>query len=323
MMRQFSIVLLFLFQISIVAQQTNGLLNYKDFTSYKLIWENDVMFQTDYYYTQGLAMELIHSHFQKNPVNHLFFFNKFNTNKQVYGISLHQQMFTPLDIKKENILYGDRPYAGLLYLKSFSKSANTEKKYLIKSELDIGLIGPSSLADITQYKFHEISDNHLPNGWINQIKQVPIINYNVSYYKGIYETNSSTFMAYGRGRIGSLYDDIQLGIEYRFGYLNSFFETIGEDTYLKSNKWQAYLTLSPNLTFVGYNATLQGNVFKKNHQTYIIRPDDIERVVYGFDGSASIIFKGVGISYQLNFQSPEFRDGLHHLFHSTSFIFRF
>ncbi|WP_066632359.1 lipid A deacylase LpxR family protein [Labilibacter marinus] len=293
-----------------------------DYTTFTFSMDNDVMFQTDYYYTQGLYMELIAPFLKKNPINYIFFKPE-DRSKIIYGLSFHQQMHTPLDIKPEEILYGDRPYAGLLYAKSFMKYANVEKKYLFRSELDLGLIGPSSLAGITQYKFHELTDNHVPNGWKNQIKEVPIINYNMSLQKGLFENDYSHILAYGKTRIGTMYNDLEVGFNYRVGYANSFFESIGEDLYLKDKKLQAYLTFSPNARFVAYNATLQGNMLSNTTQSYVIHGEDVERIVYGFRAGSVITYKGISIAYKLHWQSPEFNNGLNHMYHSTSFLFRF
>ena len=36
-------------------------------------WDNDVLMQTDYYYTQGVMAQIVLPALEKNPVNFLFF----------------------------------------------------------------------------------------------------------------------------------------------------------------------------------------------------------------------------------------------------------
>jgi len=85
-----------------------------------------------------------------------------------YSLSLGQNMYTPTDISSFDLIADDRPYAGWLYLE-FGVTAETKKNYeLIK--LDVGIVGPASLAGETQRWWHQkIIDAPRPNGWEHQL----------------------------------------------------------------------------------------------------------------------------------------------------------
>lgn len=308
------------FGANLKAQNNDNIIDVSQFSSYKLLWDNDVMMQTDYYYTQGLGMEIILPALEKNPLNFMFF--KPKGFQSVYGLSIHQETYTPTIIKVQEVLIGDRPYAGALYAKSFIRSSNYEKKLFINNEFDFGFIGPNSLAGITQYKFHVLSDNHLPLGWANEIKQVPVFNYNLTVNKGLITDEFHEVQALSRIRVGTMYDDLSLGLTYRVGLMNSTYQSAGENIYL-FKKFQAYFTFGPQVKFVGYNATMQGSPFVTDSDQYVILPHQVERIVYSVKSGVTLMYKNVGTSFHLNWQSPEFNGGLNHTYHSFIFFYNF
>lgn len=64
----------------------------------------------------------------------------------LYGWGIGQFVFTPNNISTPDIVYGDRPYAGILFLNHSLISSGLEKKKKISTQIDFGIIGKYSFA---------------------------------------------------------------------------------------------------------------------------------------------------------------------------------
>ena len=82
------------------------------------------------------------------------------------GLTLVQQIFTPDNIGPALPAANDRPYAGYLYLGGYWQR---EKDGVFDHvELDLGVVGPSSLAEPAQEWIHDVFDEPDPN-WTTQL----------------------------------------------------------------------------------------------------------------------------------------------------------
>ena len=88
------------------------------------------------------------------------------------GYVLGQLMFTPDAIARTDLVRGDRPYAGYLFLGVYGQRAwDTDwGEVFDHAQLDIGVVGPSSGADKLQKSIHEWLDTVVPRGWEHQIE---------------------------------------------------------------------------------------------------------------------------------------------------------
>ena len=84
---------------------------------------------------------------------------------------LGQTMFTPKDISASRLIRDDRPYAGWLYggLRLTSEQPGARQRL----ELNLGVVGPPSLANQTQTLVHKSIDVQVPNGWEHQLDTEP------------------------------------------------------------------------------------------------------------------------------------------------------
>lgn len=80
-------------------------------------------------------------------------------------ISLGQLMFTPTDNEEKELIEDDRPYAGYLYL-GFAYHPRDEEQ-LDAIEVNVGMVGPASLAEDTQDFIHELRSIDKFQGWDN------------------------------------------------------------------------------------------------------------------------------------------------------------
>lgn len=85
--------------------------------------------------------------------------------------SLGQQIYTPNDIERTDLILDDRPYAGWLYfsLGFLADNRHRSVRHVDKIDLIIGIVGPDSGAESVQRKVHEWTDSDEPRGWDNQL----------------------------------------------------------------------------------------------------------------------------------------------------------
>lgn len=89
-------------------------------------------------------------------------------------------IYTPENIRLRDPERNDRPYAGWLYgsvgLVSEAdgcKTPNTGNCLLQNLELNLGLVGPASLASHVQREWHRLINSPKPHGWSHQLKNEP------------------------------------------------------------------------------------------------------------------------------------------------------
>lgn len=291
----------------------------------KISFDNDILDYTDRFYTNGIRFDYINPIFQQFPLTKLMV-PYWRSGTNYYGISLVQNMYTPSTTKVEGISFGDRPYAAYLYFGTFKITNDPVKKFRQTSELDIGVIGPYSFGEYIQKSFHnEVPTNSSPLGWEYQVKNDLVLNYHLSYEKGIYNRKNFDLNLNGTGSLGSLYTNISGGFLFRAGFQNPYFTNLGQAKRKinKENKLrntQFVFFISSRGKFIGYDATLQGGFFNKSSE-YTIRSQNISRIV--FQGSAGITFVYSGIRFDIEqfLLSPEFHNGWWHKWVHIAFTF--
>jgi hypothetical protein len=286
-------------------------------------WDNDALMNTDWYYTQGLIVQVVLPCLVKNPVNRLFFQLRDAVN--YYGIAVSQEMYTPTDIQDSLIIPNDRPYAGVLYFRSIKVSNNEKEKTKLTSQLDLGVLGPSSGAGYTQKSIHEINGLIPPNGWAFQLQNMPYINYNVMFDKGMSKSSEFLDVIYSAGaRIGTVYDDIQLGLKLRSGLLSNYFSGVtAQDMTLTSHKdILAYFYGSTNVKAVLYNALLTGGMFISDNP-HALNYSEISHFVGSCNAGIFIGYRGIGARFEFTGQSPEFKGGQYHGWFTTAAVISF
>ncbi len=312
-----------LFSLSIIAQsdtisvKTAAL---KPDSYFRYNYDNDFFSATDRYYTQGVSLELIMPFIKKSPISKLLIpINKNALN--YYGINFERVGFTPRSIRHNGIYYGERPYASVSFISHFLISVNTEKKQRLLTRLDLGIIGPESMGEEEQKGIHLALKNIQPLGWEYQIASDYVLNYNVKFEQGVFVKKRIECIGFVSSRMGTLYDDISVGIIMRSGWMQSYFKNLGlssssyklnqNGSEAKTNKFQCYLFGKAEIKTVVYNATMQGGMFNKN-SIYTIPSKDIKRVVGIAYVGIVLAYKRVSVEYTKAYLSPEFNNGLSH-----------
>ncbi len=144
--------------------------------TWSLTIENDVIAGTDRDYTNGALLSYV------GPENdlpwigrlardNLGWLTKANSWHMTYGLG--QNMYTPENISIDPPDPSDRPYAGFLYgsigIAADQRSSDGAPRQLDVFALDIGIVGPGSLAEPTQKFVHEVIGSDRPRGWEHQL----------------------------------------------------------------------------------------------------------------------------------------------------------
>ncbi len=192
------------------------------------------------------------------------------------GAAIGQNMFTPDDISNADIIADDRPYAGWLY--GGLALEHTAKGNRRTWELDLGIVGPGSLARQTQILVHEVLGATIPRGWANQLRNEPGI---VLLYEEMWQRTwpidangpRIAVTPHISGSIGNIYTHAAAGGSIRFGVFgdDDFGPARirpgvpGSDGIARRDGFGWYLFAGAEGRLVGRNIFLDGNTFTDSH----------------------------------------------------------
>jgi lipid A 3-O-deacylase len=275
---------------------------------------NDATFRTDYYFTQGLSVNLVHPGLHKSPVNKILF-RAGSGSTRYYGIQVRSDSFTPLKILDPKIRFGDRPYAGYIYATQYLISNNPVKKQRFTSGLDIGLLGPGAGAKQLQTKAHELLDSPKPLGWDNQLRTDLVLGYQASLEKQVLAAGKILeLMGNAGASVGTLYTFASGGLFVRAGKMNPYFQNLGITSRANrsgTQKFQFYAQGRITGKLVGYNATLQGGLLN-HHNPYTLPTELVSRTVLQKTAGLVGAYGGISFESSVVWISPEFKDARHH-----------
>lgn len=284
--------------------------------------ENDILFNTDCYYTNGLELELASQRL------HLHFLDRFSLkapagSEKHYKLLVSQKMYTPVNTDLEEIVYDDRPYAGTLTLK-YSEEV-FYRKIKQTSALKLGVLGSPSGTGATQNFVHKLLDNNESGGWDNQINKDFVWNleYSIEYLLlsgSVLDISTGSYL-----RVGTLNTDIAGSMQIRFGSRKYRFANSGPDLYpaAGSNRRQFYLFAGIKPRLVMYNATLNGGLINPTPSKYVMEIHELEQLVAEYTFGAAGSYRNYSILLQATHLSPEFSGGKPHRWFSISAYFNF
>jgi len=286
------------------AQAIDNTLSYKNINadSYvRINYENDFFSGTDVYYTQGLHIEVVAPFAKYFPLSWLLWHPRYSYIRN--GVAAEHEGYTPRSYSNPNILYGDRPYAACLFLKTFLTAIDSEKKQRYSAALSTGVIGQAAGGAEMQTGIHRWLHDVIPQGWLHQIHNDAILNYQVDYEKQL--VSAGHFFSLdgsGMARAGTLSDKAGAGITLMMGYFDSPFSTV---TATRKN-FRIYAYEHPEVDIVGYDATLQGGVFDRT-SPYVIPAANINRITYQNRFGFVVIYHRLYLEYFQSLLSQEFK----------------
>jgi hypothetical protein len=309
-------------------------------------WENDGGFarpnnRTDRHYTAGVGLSLA---WQAPWVNTLIgavpsIGNEFDRERSDYAMGAvgTLQIFTPEHIELREPITDDRPYAGYTYAGVFFQRANRLPAngwpaVWESLELDVGIMGPSSLAENAQEMIHHYYKYQLPEGWDNQVHDELQLSlkYNRRWRVDAWKPPEGSPWWLPRFQIlpelgftaGTLQDELRGGAVFRLGWNmpDDFgpgrLEMPGDFTWIAPCSCDPYgwkefwsqqsftLFARPFGRLVAHNALLSGDNFR---DADLVTKDPLPGVFGTEFGLTHRIGKFVEFTYSQTYQSAEFR----------------
>ena len=299
-----------------VAQAIDNTASFRIMTGDKYIrmhYENDYFTATDYYYTQGINIEMVDPTFRKFPLTKLLIAPKDGIRQ--FGISIEHNGYTPTSIESNEILYGDRPFAAALMLKTFSMTGDSVHRYRITSSLSLGVLGPAAGGYEMQKSIHSWIRGTEPRGWQHQIQNSLIINYEAGIEKNILQASKNFLMnGFTNARAGTLNTKFSTGLIFMFGRLNSSITSVFSKerrTLSQKERVNFHIYFQPMINAIVYDATLQGGLFN-NNSPYTISSGEIERITFQGNYGAVFQYRSLFLEYFKTIISKEFETGLYH-----------
>lgn len=271
-------------------------------TLLRVVFENDIFDNTDYYYTNGMRIELITDFIANAPTSKILPTLN-NSDYDYQGFSMVQNIYTPVNPDTKQINSYDRPFSAYLTIGHFRNSYNIEKGLSMKSEFSVGVLGPASLGGKVQSSIHEIT----PVGWENQIENDIVIDYSFQIEKAILRKKHFEASANAGARAGTVYNNLSGGLSARTGFFLPVLDNqLPGLLKFGSEKLKFWFFAKAKLQFVVYDATLQGGIFN-NSSFYVLDAHDLNRFVISASAGLAIYHKNVGLELENFYLSPEFK----------------
>jgi lipid A 3-O-deacylase len=311
------IILIYTFiSVSLIFGQDSSPKLYDDFKRLEFGFDNDILNNTDYYYTEGFEVS-----FSSPNLSKFFLFDLFSAPKTYqydkYGIGVEHKMYTPIDKNNINNLNGDRPFSSYFLINMNKETRKYSSKSSNYFQIGIGLLGNVSGGKEIQNFVHKL----LPKsktviGWDSQIKNEFLLDVLYDYEKGLIHSKYFDLMILGRAETGTLRNNIGIGSHLRIGWMPDYYtQNIGKNNSM-ARKFFMYSEINSNSRWVIYDATLLGRIFNNSNDIYVLKPSEIEDFVHQIDVSLNLRFKRIKLGLVQTFLSREIKNGLAHKYGS-------
>lgn len=277
----------------------------------RLHYENDFFTATDYYYSQGIALEMADPFFKR------FFPAKLllTAGEPVQqGIAFEHNGFTPTSTESDSILYGDRPFAATLTARFFSISHHAGLGARITSSFSFGVIGPAAGGRAMQSTIHQWIDDDQPKGWQHQVQNDIVLNYNAGIERNLLKIPDRFLLnGFASAQLGTLNTKLVTGAVLIIGKVNArLAASLGnQSAYSGKKTFSFHGYCQPQVSVVGYDATLQGGMFNKD-SPYTIGAGSVSRVVFQTNMGLVMQTGPMYLEYFFTFLTREFDSGLSH-----------
>ena len=213
---------------------------------------------SDRYYTNGIFIHYRHALDASR--------NSSLANK-VLGFESGQKIFNPISGAIPDARYDDRPFAGYLYAGS-SLNLLYKNESNLKLTARLGVIGPAAGGEPVQNFVHKTFGFYKPAGWQYQVRNDVELNLSAEYNALLARASWVDVSLASYGSLGTGFINAGAGPMLRFGNFNQLFQSVStQSTASRSgtgllHKQEIFLYYKPQANITGYDATVQGSIFK-------------------------------------------------------------
>jgi hypothetical protein len=228
-------------------------------------------------------------------------------------------VFTPRDVLSSAPVQNDRPYASLLFSTNGRVRVEADDRTAWSTSLTVGVLG-LSLTERLHGAVHELVGSEHPQGYEHQISAggEPTARYALArhYLLVAHPTSRLDVKATVQGSVGYL-TETSAALTMRFGHFDSAWWSFAPELtdYIaattpidaEASGAETYMYAGVRVKARAYNAFLQGQ-FRESTVRYSF--DEIEPIVVdAWIGFMTQLFDRTQVSYTLNYQTAELRDG--------------
>jgi len=205
------------------------------------------------------------------------------------------------------VIENDRPYAGYLYL-TLGKLKQQGNRLTV-STLDIGVVGPYSLAEEGQKEIHRWVDSAQPQGWDNQLDNELGFSYHhdryVSHRRAITGAITGEMIRVAGFSLGNVRSSLRLGSILRIGHNLPDDVHAGLDRTL-GKEWSVFAFVAFSGELVLRDIFLDGNTFEDSHS--VEKENLIGNIVFGLTAQKGAF--GASLTQTVKSEDFEGQDGL-------------
>jgi len=239
--------------------------------------------------------------------------------RRTVSVSLGQNIYTPEDKERSDLILDDRPYAGITYLGLGLHSKSRHQMDTL--EFGIGVVGRHSYAEDCQLEIHNWTASAKPKGWSHQIHDEPVLNMYFERKWRALQTRSSGGLGFDciphvGIAVGNAYTGINLGGQVRFGWnipndFGTYLIRPGSDSsapvddadprfFRPFHRFGIHLFFAVDGNAVARNILLDGNTFRDSH--HVSKNPFVADLI----GGVGMIVHRVKITYSYVHRTKEF-----------------
>lgn len=315
--------------------------------THSLYFENDLFVGSDSDYTNGVKYSLMSPDFSPTappnrttriPLEVLNLLHQLPIVKQAptetghkLEMAIGQNIYTPKETSRSDLIRDDRPYAGYSYLSAayHRLSINDASWSQMDSlEMQLGMVGPASLGEDAQKFVHRVRGLDQPNGWDHQLKDEPGLTLAFER-KWLYHPNYRGRLCvdailHAGATLGNIMTYANAGLEIRAGwnipktFSVSLIRPAGSNWTTKVSGFSIYLFGAVNGRAVLRDIFLDGNSFRSSHHV------DKEPLVADLSGGVTGKLDRMALSLAVAHRTREFKlQKTDHEFASISISYAF
>lgn len=273
-------------------------------TEIGLITDNDLYTSSknDMYYTNGL--ELFYRFLSKNENPKI--------NKKITEFRIGQYIYNPRFINEAAVTINDRPFTGYLFAEA-GRSFFYQSESVLKTDFQLGFMGPNALGKETQESFHHIIGYKEVFGWENQLHNAFAVQAHVMYSKKMFSTKHNDFIDLhfqSEANLGTIFDGVSTGFLTRIGFkkLLPIYDSNLHDASVsfqpQYNIREFYFYAMPSVNYQFYDATIQGSMFSNTSPLTF----DLEPLRFNAEFGLKYRHNNFNMSYSFIYRGRELKD---------------